>query len=93
MRTYFDEIVWDRQKKKKKEVQLLQKLGPLEHEKYVNYILPKKHADISFEETILQLQKFSVIKTHFSTPVEFTIDKNGRSSAIKEIPVPKNVKT
>ena len=46
---------------------LLRKLGPVEHAKYVNYILPKKPADIPFKETILLLEKYSVIKAHFST--------------------------
>ena len=57
MRTYFDEIVWQGQTKETSYVPvavetyeirlLLRKLGPIEHEKYVNYILPKKSADIS----------------------------------------------
>ena len=47
---------------------LLSKLCPVEHEKYVNYILLKKPTDIPFEETILLLEKiFSDKSSLFNT--------------------------
>ena len=44
------------------------KLGPVEYEKYVNYILPKKPVDITFKETILLSEKiFSDKSSLFNT--------------------------
>ena len=36
---------------------LLRKLGTVEHKRFINFILPKKVEDISFEETVLILSK------------------------------------
>ena len=46
---------------------LLRKLGPAEHERYANYILPKEPRDVLFQETVETLTHiFSETSTIFN---------------------------
>ncbi|VDL98518.1 unnamed protein product [Schistocephalus solidus] len=71
------------EEKEKGEVLLL-KLGQPEHEQYVQFMLPKKLVDISFEDTFKNLKSlFSSSKSLFNRPYEcFTIEGSSHEDHI-----------